>query len=142
MNVFLNSGGLQENEDCISKIVQLGDFVYMSAQLGQGDSIIEQSITACNKVVEVLNEFDLRFDHIVKFTIYLKCLEDKSTFLSIFKTFIEEPYPAVSFVGVDDLENDAMVAIEGYGVNTLRIEQAHKDSGCGHDCSGCQGNCG
>lgn len=142
MNVFLNSGGLQDNEKCISKIVQLGDFVYMSAQLGEGQDIVEQTIVACNKVVDALNEFDLRFDHIVKYTVYLKDLDEKKNFLSVFENFVEKPYPAVSFVGVSDLENGALVAIEGFGVNTLRHEQAHKDSSCGHDCSGCQGGCG
>lgn len=142
MNVFLNSGGLQDNESCISKIVQLGDFVYMSAQLGEGDNMVEQTISACNKVVEALNEFDLRFDHIVKYTVYLKNLEEKDHFLSVFENFIEQPYPAVSIIGVDNLENGAMVAIEGFGINTLRHEQSHKDHGCGQDCSGCNGGCG
>lgn len=126
MNVFLNSGSLQENEDCVSSIVQLGDFFYLSAQLGKGDSITEQAVSVCNEIVEVLSEFDLRFDHVVKFTVYLKNLKDKEEFLSVFKNYLEKPFPAVSFVGVNDLDNGAMIAVEGQGINTLRHEQAHK----------------
>lgn len=142
MNVFLNSGSLQENEDCVSSIVQLGDFFYLSAQLGKGDSITEQAVSVCNEIVEVLSEFDLRFDHVVKFTVYLKNLKDKEEFLSVFKNYLEKPFPAVSFVGVNDLDNGAMLAVEGQGINTLRHEQAHKNSSCSHGCSGCDGSCG
>lgn len=126
MNVFLNSGSLQENEDCVSSIVQLGDFFYLSAQLGKGDSITEQAVSVCNEIVEVLSEFDLRFDHVVKFTVYLKNLKDKEEFLSVFKNYLEKPFPAVSFVGINDLDDGAMIAVEGQGINTLRHEQAHK----------------
>ena len=142
MNVFLNSGSLQENENCVSSIVQLGDFFYFSAQLGKGDSMSEQSVSVCNEIVEILDEFGLRFDHVVKFTVYLKNLKNKEEFLSIFKNYLEMPYPAVSFVGVDDLENNALVAVEGQGINTLRHEQANKNSSCSKGCSGCEGHCG
>lgn len=141
MNVFLNSGGLQEHEDCVSKIVQLGDFVYMSAQYGKGDTMVEQSITVCNEVVETLGEFGLRFDHLVKFTVYLTDLKNKEEFLSIFKNFIEPPFPSVTFIGVNELEHGAMVAVEGFGVNTLRHESGHKESSCDGHCSDCQGHC-
>lgn len=92
--------------------------------------------------MEVLSEFDLRFDHVVKFTVYLKNLKDKEEFLSVFKNYLEKPFPAVSFVGVYDLDNGAMIAVEGQGINTLRHEQAHKNSSCSHGCSGCDGSCG
>lgn len=44
----------------------------------------------------------------------------------MFKNYLEKPFPAVSFVGVYDLDNGAMIAVEGQGINTLRHEQAHK----------------
>lgn len=141
MNIFLNSGSLQEHEDCVSSIVQLGDFVYMSAQLGKGDTMIDQAVSVCNEIVEVLSEFELRFDHLVKFTVYLTDLNNKEAFLKVFRSYIEKPYPAVSFVEVQALEHGAMVAVEGLGVNTLRIERASRESSCSHGCSGCNDGC-
>ena len=69
-------------------------------------------------------------------------IKDKEEFLSVFKNYLEKPFPAVSFVGVNDLDNGAMIAVEGQGINTLRHEQAHKNSSCSHGCSGCDGSCG
>ena len=53
MNIFLKSAGKQEGTSCVSNMVQLGDFFYLSGQTGLGESIQEQTITAINKVIDV-----------------------------------------------------------------------------------------
>lgn len=141
MNVFLNSTGIQEGTDCISKAVSLGDFVYISAQAGDGETIEEQTMTACNKLIDAIEDFGLQMHHLVKFTVYLTKLENKDAFLNAFKNFVEAPFPACSFVEVQKLEDDALVSIEALGINTLRYEQQQKQSACSNGCHGCQGGC-
>ena len=53
MNIFLKSAGKQEGTSCVSNMVQLGDFFYLSGQTGLGESIQEQTITAINKVIKL-----------------------------------------------------------------------------------------
>ena len=36
MNIFLKSAGKQEGAPCVSNMVQLGDFFYLSGQTGLG----------------------------------------------------------------------------------------------------------
>ena len=141
MNIFLKSAGKQEGCSCVSNMVQLGDFFYLSGQTGNGETIQEQTITAINKVIDVLSNFDLQLHHVVKFTVYLKDINDKDAFLSVFKNFLDEPYAACTIVEVSHLDDNASVCIEGLGVNTLRHEQHMQESSCSHDCSSCGGGC-
>lgn len=139
MNPFLNSAGLQKNSNCISSAVSLGDFVYVSAQTGQGDTMDEQAFSAINNLLDVVSEFGIEMRHIVKFTVYLTDITKKDEFLNVYSKFIEAPYPACTIVEVSRLENDAMIAIEGFGMNTTRYEKAQRESSCSHDCSECSG---
>ncbi len=137
MNIFLNSVGTVDG--CVSQAVNLGDFVYVSGQIGRGDTIEEQTVTACNSIIDILSQMDLRMDHVVKITVYLKDINQKDAFLSIYQNFVEAPYPAATFVQVDNLPENSLVQIEAYAISTLRYEQASKQSGCGHDCDSCGG---
>lgn len=133
MNTFLKTGDRQPGTDCVSSIVQMGDFFYFSGQKGWGSDFREQSIHACYTVSDVLKEFDLRFDHVLRFTVYLTDIENQDEFLTIFSNFVEPPFPAVTIVEVSSLGDDCMVCIEGSGVNTLRHERAMSDAYC-EDC--------
>ena len=141
MNIFLKSAGKQVGTPCVSNMVQLGDFFYLSGQTGLGESIQEQTITAINKVIDVLSNYGLQLHHVVKFTVYLKNIEDKDAFLNTFKNFVDEPFPACTIVEVSNLADNATVCIEGLGVNTLRHEEQMQQSSCLHDCSSCGGGC-
>lgn len=134
MNIFLHSGSLTEFSDCISQIVSLGGFVYMSAQTGKGDTIEKQAVSSIEKVINVADEFGLQLYHFVKFTVYLTDLADKEKFLNVFRTYLEPPYPAASFIEVKGLENGAMVAIEAFGIDTTRHEKASKEKACKEGC--------
>lgn len=141
MNIFLKSAGKQEGTSCVSNMVQLGDFFYLSGQTGLGESIQEQTITAINKAIDVLSNYGLQLHHVVKFTVYLKNIEDKEAFLNTFKNFVDEPFPACTIVEVSNLADNATVCIEGLGVNTLRHEEQMQQSSCSHDRSSCGGGC-
>ncbi|MGM9960196.1 MAG: RidA family protein [Allobaculum sp.] len=133
MNLFLKTGDHQEGYDCVSSIVQLGDFFYLSGQLGKGDTFQEQCISACYAVTDALSEFKLRFDHVLKFTVYLTDIELKEEFLSVFRNFVDQPYPTMTIVESPHLPDDAMVCIDGCGVNTLRHERSMNAAYC-EDC--------
>nr|WP_276925727.1 hypothetical protein [Faecalibaculum rodentium] len=69
MNMFLKVGDSIPRDECISNVVQMGDFVYMSAQTGRGITFQEQAVTACYRVMDVLKDLDLRMDHLVKLSL-------------------------------------------------------------------------
>lgn len=136
MNQFLYTAGLQEGKDCISSAVSLGDFVYISAQAGEGKGIEEQSITALKKMVNVLSDMTIEIRHVVKFTVYLTDMKNRDAFLSVYKTLVEAPFPAMTILEVQGLENNALVAVEGFAINTVRYEKS-----CCSDCSSCSEDC-
>lgn len=133
MNVFLKSRNLKEG--CISDVVSLGDFVYISAQNGQGCNLEKQTQFAMEGLLSNLQEFQMGMRHIVKTTVYLTNIQDKDRFLQMYKTYFEAPFPACSIVEVSHLENNAHIAIEAVAVNTLRYEKNLKN----HSCDGCNG---
>lgn len=133
MNLFLKTGEGQKNMDCVSSIVQLGDFFYLSGQLGEGPTFREQAISACYALTDVLGQFNLRFDHVLKFTVYLSDIDFRDEFLSVFENFVDQPYPAMTIVESPRLPEYSMICIEGCGVNTLRHERSMQDAYC-EDC--------
>lgn len=133
MNAFLKTGERCLDNDCASTIVQLGDFFYTSLVCGEGGSLHDQCLDACYKMQDILSEFRLRMDHVLKFNVYLQDLHDKQDFLDVFDNFLEAPYPAVSIIGVNDLGQDVMVAMDAQGVNTLRHERSMEEAVC-EDC--------
>lgn len=130
MNIFLKVGDSMPNGECISSIVQLGDFFFVSAQHGTGQTFQEQCLTAIYRFIEVLQDLDLRLDHVVKFTVYLSDISLKKEFLTTYSNFVEAPYPAMTIVEVAALADHSMIAIEGQGVNTLRHERKMKMEDC------------
>lgn len=133
MNTFLKTGDRQPGCDCISSIVQVGDFFYFSGQLGNGYTFHDQCINALYCVKDVLHEFNLRFDHVLKFTVFLVDIQMEKEFLNIFSNFVEAPFPSMTIVEVSALPGQSMVCIEGAGINTLRHERSMEDAYC-EDC--------
>lgn len=133
MNLFLKTGDLQDGMSCVSSIVQLGDFFYLSGQLGKGTTFHDQCVSVCYKITDVLHEFDMRFDHVLKFTVYLVDIDLKDDFLRVFENFVDQPYPAMTIVESPRLPDEAMICIEGCGVNTRRHEKSMSDAYC-EDC--------
>lgn len=74
-------------------MVQLGDFFYLSGQIGKGSTFHDQCVSACYAVTDVLHQFDLRFDHILKFTVYLVDIELRDKFLEVFSNIRRSALP-------------------------------------------------
>lgn len=130
MNIFLKVGDSQPDNSCISSIVQIGDFFFVSGQCGSGQTFQEQALTSIYRIIEVLRDMELRLDHIVKFNVYLSDISLKEEFMSIYSNFVEAPYPAMTIVEVASLPDHSMISIEGQGVNTLRHERKMKMEDC------------
>lgn len=133
MNLFLKTGDRLPDYDCVSSMVQLGDFFYLSGHLGKGETFRDQCIHACYAITDTLSEFNLRFDHILKFTVYLTDIEMEDEFLSVFENFVDQPYPTMTIVESPHLPHGAMICIDGCGVNTLRHERGMNNAYC-EDC--------
>lgn len=133
MNLFLKTGDRLPDYDCVSSMVQLGDFFYLSSHLGKGETFRDQCIHACYALTDTLSEFNLRFDHVLKFTVYLTDIEMEDEFLSVFENFVDQPYPTMTIVESPRLPHEAMICIDGCGVNTLRHERAMDKAYC-EDC--------
>lgn len=133
MNTFLKTGEPRTDLGHVSSIVQLGDFFYISGVCGEGATLQEQAVSALFGMQDVLRQFNLRLDHVLKFNVCLQDLEDQEEFMKVFANFTEAPYPAMSLMEVSRLPGDARVMIDGQGVNTLRHEISMQEAYC-EDC--------
>lgn len=150
MNVFVKAVHSDKAPKALgpySQATKLGDFVYLSGQLGidpetgelAGATMKEQAEQAMKNIGAVLAEMGLRYDHIMKTTIFVKDLNDFDALNEVYAGFLEEPYPARSCVEVSNLPKGALVEIECLAIDTLVYEQqmAAQQGGC----SSCGGGC-
>ena len=129
-----------------SPAVKLGDFVYLSGQLGMGsdgvlvsDDVVEQTHQAMKNIGSILAEVGLTYRHIVKTTVFVKDMNDFAKVNEVYGSyFVEGVYPARSCVEVARLPKDAKVEIECMVLDTLVYEQQYM----AHQCGGCGGGCG
>lgn len=131
MNIFLNS--TKGNDEAISGLVTLGDFVYISGQYGKGDTVAQQTHSACVQIQEQLALMKLKMHHIVKTTIYVTDYSIKDIVLKTYQSYFEAPYPASTVVQVEGLGENVQVCIEGLAIDTSRYENQQRtcsDSGC------------
>lgn len=135
-----------------SPAVKLGDFVYLSGQLGMdkdgvlNDDVVEQTHQSMKNIGSLLAEMGLSYRHIVKTTVFVKDLNDFGKINEVYGSyFTEGVYPARSCVEVARLPKDAKVEIECMALDTLAYErqmQQHQCGGCHSDCEdGCCGGC-
>ncbi|MDF9823797.1 2-iminobutanoate/2-iminopropanoate deaminase [Breznakia sp. PF5-3] len=137
-----------------SPAVKLGDFVYMSGQLGLDpntnelvEGIENQTRQVMENIKALLNEKGLDMHHIVKTTILLDNIDDFQKVNEIYGAYFEGVYPARSAFEVARLPKNALVEIECLVIDTLMYERqqegcggcgGHEGEGCGDDC-GCEG---
>lgn len=102
-----------------SQAIQVGEFLYVSGQLGVNPEsgelakgIEEQTKQALNNMKEILNEAGVHLNDVVKFTIYLASMDDFQTVNEIYASYLEEPYPARVCVEVSRLPMDALFEID------------------------------
>lgn len=148
MNVFVKAVHSDKAPKALgpySQATKLGDFVYLSGQLGidpntgelAGETMKEQAEQAMKNIGAVLAEMGLRYDHIMKTTIFVKDLNDFDALNEVYAGFLEEPYPARSCVEVSRLPKGALVEIECLAIDTLVYEQQMAaQQGGGSSCGG------
>jgi 2-iminobutanoate/2-iminopropanoate deaminase len=123
--------------------VKIGDFVYISGVLPKvpetnelaGNDIFTQTQQVMKNIEGILGEMDLSTYNIVKTTIFMRNLNDFDDMDKAYGTFFKEPFPARSCVEVSNLQNDALVQIECFVVDTLKYE-LNEDP-----CKGCAEYC-
>ena len=131
MNIYINS--TKGKDEAISGLVTLGDFVYVSGQYGQGDTIDEQTRSACSQIQKQLDLMKLKMHHVLKTTIYVTDFSLKDRVLKIYQSYFEAPYPASTVIQVDGLGQGVHVCIEAQAIDTTRFERQESKS-----CDDCQ----
>jgi 2-iminobutanoate/2-iminopropanoate deaminase len=130
-----------------SPATKLGDFVYLSGQLGidpKTDKLVEggiqeQTYQVLKNMEAVLAEMNLEMRHVVKTTVFMSDLANFAQMNEIYATYFADPYPARSTVEVKALPLNALIEIEAIVIDTLVYEQQvahqHQHGGCGDGCS-------
>jgi len=102
-----------------SQAVQVGDFVYMSGQIGldpatmkMEDGIEAQIVRVFDNLKAVAAAAGGTLDQAVKFNIYLTDLGNFAKVNEIMATYLQQPYPARAAVGVAALPRGAEVEAE------------------------------
>lgn len=102
-----------------SQAIDAGDFVYVSGQIpinpesGELEGGIEQQTDQVMKNIEaVLTAAGLNFSHAVKFTIYIRAMDDFATINEIYGKFLSTPYPARATVEVSQLPKGALIEMD------------------------------
>lgn len=102
-----------------SQAIIAGDFVYASGAIGINpetgevvDGIKNQTTQVMENLRVILQEANVSFSQVVKFTIYLQSMDDFSTVNEIYGRYLKEPYPARATVEVSRLPKDVLVEID------------------------------
>ncbi|HWT54200.1 MAG TPA: RidA family protein [Rhodocyclaceae bacterium] len=102
-----------------SQAVQVGDFVYMSGQIGLDpatmqmvDGVEAQIVRVFENLKAVAEAAGATLDHAVKFNIYLIDLCNFAKVNEIMAQYLQQPYPARAAIGVASLPRGALVEAE------------------------------
>ena len=102
-----------------SQGIRSGEFVFCSGQLGLdpttgelADGVEAQAERSLRNLQAVLDAAGLTFDDVVKTTIFLADVNDFAAVNAVYATFMPEPPPARSTVGVAALPKAGLVEIE------------------------------
>lgn len=102
-----------------SQAVQVGDFVYMSGQIGLDpatmqmvDGIDAQIARVFDNLKAVAEAAGATLDSAVKFNIYLTDLANFGKVNEAMAKYLQQPYPARAAIGVSALPRGALVEAE------------------------------
>ena len=87
-------------------------FVFVSGQIGTGDTFEAQLESVITNVENVLKASGSSLDHVVKTTVFLADMNDFNKLNEIYMKRLKAPYPARSTIQVARLPRDAKVEIE------------------------------
>lgn len=127
-----------------SPALKVGDFIYVSGQLGinpttgeLGATLEEQTTLALTNLRTLLAEVGLTTRHVCKTTVFLKNMSDFAKMNEIYATFFNAPYPARSAIEVAALPKGGLVEIECFAIDT-RAQEILEGSG---ECCCCDAEC-
>ena len=103
-----------------SQAITVDKFTFISGQIPldyKNMNVIEgtfedQVVVVLNNLKNIAMEANCTLDHCVKFTVYLKDLENFSIVNSIMERHLTEPYPARAAVEVSRLPKDVNIEID------------------------------
>lgn len=102
-----------------SQAIVAGDFLFASGAIGINpetgnvvDGIDNQTIQVMENLRTILLEAGVTFDQVVKFTIYLKNMDNFGTVNEIYGRYLKKPYPARATIEVSRLPKDVLVEID------------------------------
>lgn len=131
-----------------SPAIKLGDFVYLSGQLGMdadgnlvSDDVVEQTHQAMKNIGNLLAEMNLDYRHIMKTTVFVSDLNDFAKVNEVYGSYFNGVYPARSCVEVARLPKDAKVEVECLVIDTLMYERQMEHQ-CGGGCQSGDSSCG
>lgn len=103
-----------------SQAIDTGDFVYVSGQIpinpetGEivAGGIEEQTNQVMKNIEAVLTASNLTFSNAVKFTIYIKEMNDFATVNEVYGKYLSTPYPARATVEISQLPKGALIEMD------------------------------
>lgn len=102
-----------------SQGIQMGNMFFFSGQIPlhpetgvMPEGIEEQTKQALENVKALLQSQGLRFEDVIKTTVFLDSMDDFTKVNEIYATYFVEPFPARSAVEVAKLPRGALVEVE------------------------------
>ncbi len=125
MRKVIQTNGAPQAIGPYSQAIEAGGFVFVSGQIpidpGTGEvkeGIENQTHQVMKNLNSILAEAGVRFQEVVKFTIYLNSMNDFAKVNEIYATYLEQPYPARATVEVSRLPKDVLVEMDVIAVKS------------------------
>lgn len=127
-----------------SPALQIGDFIYISGQLPLdpetnelvSTDIREQTRQCIANLKALLAKAQIDLHCVFKVTVYLKNMQDLKAVDEVYAAAFRQPYPARTVVCVSQLEDDALVEMECFAMDTRALEVLCSQEEEEGDCSG------
>ena len=146
MRKSVNSALVPKVSGAYSQVLKVGDFVYISGQIGLNDNLevkndLEGQVKTIFENVNILfNELKMHLNQVVRVVVYLKENESVEEFDKVYQEHFKHPFPARSIVYVSKLSHkDALVemSFDAIDLSAYEAMQGCSDSGC----DGCDVDC-
>lgn len=142
MRKSVNSLQVPKPSGSYSQILKVGDFVYISGQIGLNlDLLLPNSLEAQMEAIfrntkVLLSELNMHIDQVTRTVVYAKNDQDIEKIDELYQSHFKHPYPARTVVFVDKLMmEEALVEISFDAIDLSAYEAMQ---GCGDDgCDGC-----
>ena len=115
---YFVSESTKENNYPFSDAVTVGDIVYLSGVVGEGEfglvvgGIVPEAHQALKNMQETLSNLGLSLDNVFKCLVMIDDIEKWSQFNSVYIQYFNKPYPARSAFGADGLALNASFEME------------------------------